>query len=322
MYRFFVSLLTPLPILCLLLAVGLIVLWRSRRASRGQLLWLAIPLVLLVLSTLPAVSYLALGSLEWAYPPEDGRPADAQAIVVLAGYVRPPNDLRPEAELGQDTYSRCLHAARLYRQGEPCLVVVSGGKVESDTPGPTLAEVMRDFLLTQGVAAKDILLEDKSSTTYENARETADLLSQRGIERVVLVTSATHMQRSERCLRARACRSRRRVATTRPRSSNGTCAPSCPTPMRPPTWTWLCMSGWAWAGTGCGDGFRGPSLARVVLSDPSLHHEKSPCSAERAISHARIIDTPQPPNYSSSLGLPIEPQASGSPYPKPQGIPR
>ena len=95
-----------------------------------------------------------------------------------------------------------MHAARLYRQGEPCLIVVSGGKVESDTPGPTLAEVMRDFLLTQGVAAKDILLEDKSSTTYENARETADLLSQRGIERIVLVTSATHMRRGEQCLRA------------------------------------------------------------------------------------------------------------------------
>jgi len=202
MYRFFVSLLTPLSILCLLLAVGLILLRRSRRATRGQLLWLGIPWMLLVLLSMPAVAYLALGSLEWAYPPDSERPEDTQAIVVLAGYVRPPNDLRPEAELGQDTFSRCLHAARLYRQGEPCLVVVSGGKVESDTPGPTLAEVMRDFLLTQGVAARDILLEDQSSTTYENARDTADLLSQRGIDRIVLVTSATHMRRSERCFRA------------------------------------------------------------------------------------------------------------------------
>jgi len=202
MYRFFVSLLTPLPILCLVMAVALVLLWRRRRATRGQLLWLTVPFCLLVLVSMPAVAHLALGSLEWAYPPENERPEETQAIVVLSGYVRPPDTVRPEPELAEDTLSRCLHAAKLYHQGKPCLVVVSGGQLDPSTPGPTLAAVMRDFLLTQGVAAGDILTEDRSTTTYENARETAALLSDRGIDRIVLVTSAAHMMRSKGCFRA------------------------------------------------------------------------------------------------------------------------
>ena len=66
-----------------------------------------------------------------------------------AGYVSPPSDAAAEPELGSDTLLRCLHAVRLYK-ARPGLMVVSGGKVDANTPGPTLAKAMHDFSWAKG----------------------------------------------------------------------------------------------------------------------------------------------------------------------------
>lgn len=47
-----------------------------------------------------------------------------------------------------------------------------------------------------GVPVSAMVLEPASRNTIENARFTADLLQDRGITRVLLVTSALHMPRS------------------------------------------------------------------------------------------------------------------------------
>jgi len=200
-YRFTVALLQPFPLLYLLTLAALARLWLKRRGKRRRLLLAIVPLGMLGLVSLPVVGHLAVGSLEWRYPPHDEVLGDAGAMVVLSGYVRPPSNTLPDAELGSDTLMRCLHAARLYK-AKPCLVIVSGGQVDPSTPGPTLARVMHDFLLGQGVKEEDLLLEDRSRTTYENAVLSGDILSRRGIDKLVLVTSASHMPRSERCFRA------------------------------------------------------------------------------------------------------------------------
>ena len=202
MYRLLVTLLEPFTFLYLLAVLGVILLWRQRAGSRRRLLCLTIPLALLGILSLPVVGYLAMGSLEWRYAMGSDRPEDAEAVVVLSGYVRAPDNQVPQADIGMDTTLRCLHAARLYRQGKPCLIVASGGKVDPAAPGPTLAGVMRDFLRAEGVRGEDLLTEDQSSTTYENARDTSALLSERGLRRIVLVTSASHMPRAQLCFRA------------------------------------------------------------------------------------------------------------------------
>src|SRR5207302_1379541 len=83
---------------------------------------------------------------------------------------------------------RRRRAAEMYRQGPPCPVLVSGGKVDPDSPEPPCARVMREFLLHQGVAASDLIEEDASRSTYENAVESARLLGARGLRKVLLVT--------------------------------------------------------------------------------------------------------------------------------------
>lgn len=201
MYHLVVDLLRPYTLLCLLMGAALVNLWSRRRETRGRLLCLTVPFVALVLLSLPAMSYLLLGTLEWRYPPVTQRPANVEAIVVLSAGIRPPDAVRTRAELDPDSLYRCLHAAEVYHQGPPCPVLLSGGKVDPEAPGPPTAELMRDFLLKLGVNAADLITETQSRTTYENAAQCRTLLEPRGIHRIVLVTDATHLLRALLCFR-------------------------------------------------------------------------------------------------------------------------
>jgi len=120
---------------------------------------------------------------------------------VFAAGVYPPEGRRLHAEMDEDSLKRCLHAAQLYHQGRPCPVLVSGGKVEPDTPGASFAAVMGDLLVQLGVKPEDLTLEENSRTTYENAVECGRLLQERKIKRVVLVVDAVDMYRAASCLR-------------------------------------------------------------------------------------------------------------------------
>ena len=68
--------------------------------------------------------------------------------------------------------------------------------------GPQLADAMRDFLIQMDVPDEDILIERRSRSTYENATESAKVLDRLNINSVILVTEATHLERSLRCFRA------------------------------------------------------------------------------------------------------------------------
>jgi uncharacterized SAM-binding protein YcdF (DUF218 family) len=136
--------------------------------------------------------------LQSAYRPLTERPAGA-TIVVLSGYAVPRDPHRPRPELGRDTLYRCLHAAELYHAGPPCPIVVSGGIVNPAADMPPLAHLMRDFLVKLGIPREEVIVEDRSTTTYENAVECARILADRGASDIVLVTDASHMARAQRC---------------------------------------------------------------------------------------------------------------------------
>jgi uncharacterized SAM-binding protein YcdF (DUF218 family) len=190
------------PTVLLLLAAALLLAWRRWRGRDARLGPRALAVLLLLWAVLhtPAVGRLLMGTLEGPYPPTPGRPDGAEAIVVLGGYVYRPAGEGMPAELGTDSLLRCVRAADLYRQGPRCPVVVSGGAVEPD--GPAVAQVMRDFLIAHGVAEADVVVEDRSQSTRENAAETARVLRSRGLGRVALVTDAAHLRRALACFRA------------------------------------------------------------------------------------------------------------------------
>tara|TARA_Y100001978_G_scaffold201897_1_gene221377 strand:- start:92 stop:862 length:771 start_codon:yes stop_codon:yes gene_type:complete len=201
LYRFFVSLLRPYPILIFLLLFVVVVCWRRKIGPRSIRFAMLIATLLLWFFSMPVVSFFSAATLEWQYPPVYERLPEAEAIVVLGSGVAPPDAIRARAELDQGGLRRCLKAAELYKSGEPCPIVVTGGRVESYKTGPVMAEVMREFLIRQGVSAGDVILENESRSTYENAVKAAALLKQQDIESVLVVSDATHLIRGVGCFR-------------------------------------------------------------------------------------------------------------------------
>jgi uncharacterized SAM-binding protein YcdF (DUF218 family) len=200
MYQVFVwRVLQPFPLLWLLLGLALLNLWRKRTESRRRLLLVTFPFVVLSIISLPAVSDLVVASLERQYPPLLHRPDDIQAIVVLSSYVFPPTTPGAPPEFDERTSNRCLKAADMYHQGQPCPVLVSGRSADAD--GADYGEAMRALLMKLGVRADDVLVERQSLTTYENAVESARILQGRQLSRILLITDATHLKRAVACFR-------------------------------------------------------------------------------------------------------------------------
>jgi uncharacterized SAM-binding protein YcdF (DUF218 family) len=201
LYEFITGLLEPYTFLTVCIAVALALAWKNTR-PRGRALKAACLLVsvLFVVST-EAVGYLAIASLESAYPPTPETPKPTDTLVVLSGGLSV-DEAGEEVRLGDDTLKRCLYAVRVYRRAGGCRMILSGGKVDWSEPGPTYAAAMRDFVVEMGVRPDDLVLEEKSSSTYENAVYSKPLVAQTGGGRIFLVTEATHMYRSEKCFRA------------------------------------------------------------------------------------------------------------------------
>jgi uncharacterized SAM-binding protein YcdF (DUF218 family) len=183
-----------LAILLLLTLAGAGLVVRRRRRSGAACL--AIALLLLLGAGCGPLPALLLGHLQ------DGRPTDVahwgrrNAIVLLgAGTIRAD---RGQIEPGVFANGRILRAATLYRackaSGADCRIEVSGG----DAAGLSVPEatVYAAVLRNLGVAPADLLLEPHSMNTWQNAQFSAPLLHAYGADRVLLVSSASHLRRA------------------------------------------------------------------------------------------------------------------------------
>ncbi len=91
---------------------------------------------------------------------------------------------------------RTRHAIALYRQGVAPKLVLTGGV---GTYPPSEAEAAAVIARRAGVPESALVLEDRSTSTEENARFAAELIGNGA--RIVVVSDAYHIFRSERVFR-------------------------------------------------------------------------------------------------------------------------
>lgn len=105
------------------------------------------------------------------------KPADV--IVVLSG----------------EEKERIKYGVRLFKEGwsRKDRIIMSGGPAVGDR---SLAALMREYAVHLGIPAGDILTEDRSRSTEENALYTKKLLDRRGYKSLILVTSPYHSKRA------------------------------------------------------------------------------------------------------------------------------
>lgn len=95
---------------------------------------------------------------------------------------------------GGDTVARTREAIKLYQNGWAPKLVFSGAA--QDKSGPSNAEVMRREARTAGVPDSNIIIEEYSATTKQNAENTQNIFATNNIKSVILVTSAYHQRRA------------------------------------------------------------------------------------------------------------------------------
>lgn len=189
-------------LIIVLLAVGTALLYARPRIGRR---WLTVvALIFLFLSTPLGSSVLIAPLVRGFQPIEDSKQAQsAGAIVVLGGGIE---DLKVGAERlaapSEWTTLRLFEAARIFRLLGSRLPVVATGGFTAAGRRTTEAAVMADVLVDLGVPREHIVIEGQSRDTHEQAQHVAQLLRARGINRLVLVTGATHIWRSTVAFRA------------------------------------------------------------------------------------------------------------------------
>ena len=95
---------------------------------------------------------------------------------------------------GGDTFARTHEAIDLYQNGWAPKLIFSGAA--QDKTGPSNAEVMRREARKAGVPDEDIITEELSATTKQNAENTREIFTKNDISSVILVTSAYHQRRA------------------------------------------------------------------------------------------------------------------------------
>lgn len=181
----------PLGLSCLLLILALVWLWRHPDRATGAI---TLALIILLLSSNGWVATYLTRSLEWRNLPPAELP-QAEAIVVLGGGTLPADFPRPWFEI-TEAGDRIIHGARLYLAGKAPLLIVSGGRISwrgGDSPESADMAAIAELM---GAPAEAIVQDSTSLNTYQNAVNVKKILQERGLNQILLVTSALHMPRS------------------------------------------------------------------------------------------------------------------------------
>lgn len=175
--------LPPLNIVCLTLLGLALVRWRIGRLLIG------LGLVLLTFLSMPVLADRLLALLEPPFQPLSGK--EAEAIVILGG-----GTYSDATEYGGDTVNaftleRLRYGALLARRLEKPVLVTGGAPLGGSSEGQIMRAVLEnEFGVTPRWA------EEQSLNTQENARYSARILLEAGVQRIYLVTHSWHLARA------------------------------------------------------------------------------------------------------------------------------
>jgi uncharacterized SAM-binding protein YcdF (DUF218 family) len=118
---------------------------------------------------------------------DDGSDAPADAAIVLGAAVW-------GAEVSPVFRERINHGIDLYRKGKVRRLIFTGGR--GNRGEPTESSAARRYALQRGIPARDIMIEEKSHTTYENILYAKELAEAQGARKVLIVSDPLHMKRA------------------------------------------------------------------------------------------------------------------------------
>lgn len=155
----------------------------------GETIWFILVLIEIYLLSIQLIADALIKPLENYYKQVPASTLnDVDAIVVLTGgYNKKVPDFNGKGQIAHKAANRFIMSLRLYNALH-IPIVISGTKEE--------AEIATRTLKACGVKDKYIIIENQSRNTAENAFFTGKLCRQLKIEKILLITSASHLPRS------------------------------------------------------------------------------------------------------------------------------
>lgn len=190
----------PAGIVTLLLVLTFI-FWRKRRLALAFLIF-AFAVLLVAGNKYTATAFAR--TLEWQYPPlAEGVTADV--VVILGGGTEPDVPPRSMVEVNAAA-DRVLYGVYLFQQGTAPVILLSGGDIDFiyDSPS-TPADDMAALMEMLGVPPEDMIIQNKSLNTLEDAEFSCRIIKENGYKNIILVTSAFHMPRSVALFEKQGC---------------------------------------------------------------------------------------------------------------------
>ena len=122
----------------------------------------------------------------------DGLPDDDTLCFVVLGY-----QLNPDGSMRDELIGRLSVALASAEKYPNAYVACTGGGTAADNPNATEADQMAAWLIEQGLDPDRIIVENKSSSTVENAEFTYRILREEypEIDSLALITSDYHIPR-------------------------------------------------------------------------------------------------------------------------------
>lgn len=175
--------------------IGLLILAIFQRRKRGR--WLISATIIAYLFSSPL--FYEPFAKAWEYPTIDPTEIkDTFKLAVVLGGMVSYDEVNHLIRFNKNA-DRILAVLPLYFDGRVKNILIAGGsgRIYQDEKE---AQILADYLIKIGVDSSDLLLEQRSRNTYENALYSKQLIDSLQIsEKVLVSTSALHMRRSLAC---------------------------------------------------------------------------------------------------------------------------
>ncbi len=192
--------LQPAGLVWLLLIILGVLQWRAR-LRRWAWATFAVAALFSITGGTPLPKWL-LHTLERPYTAQkiDELPA-ADAVLVLGGFLAPGTH-EPVGMALSDSADRLMAGIELVRRGKARHLVMGGGSSFVEGKVRTEADDVEPWIQRWNLLERPILRLPVCTNTRDEAVALAKMMKERGWEKVLLVTSAWHMRRSEAVFRS------------------------------------------------------------------------------------------------------------------------
>lgn len=183
---------------------GVFVLFFKNKNSTAKILLILVFLLYYLLSIRPVSDILTYSLEQYSYFPDNQiEQIDAiEAIVILSAGLNRGNNLHKEAGLSTESISRVFYGVKIYKRlGGAVPILFSGGVANPFFDIEDKGKIIKNYIKIFGVPGEDIIVETISRNTFESAAEVKKMLEKKFPDvtehKIILVTSAIHMPRSE-----------------------------------------------------------------------------------------------------------------------------